>query len=144
MPIYAGISRTSSSPEYDPYDLDIRLKDKLNGSPKNVRDSIKREAIDEVTIKTLNLTNIRKVKLNNKQPQFWDISNFDGNYSYTKIEKKNPLIDHDEMTRTRAALGYNFAPKPKYFEPFKKLIKTNSKWLTFIKDFNFNYRPPGN
>jgi len=141
IPIYAGISRTSSTPEYDPYDLDIKLKDKLRGTSKNVHDSIRRAAIDETTIKTLNLTNIRKIRLNNKRPQFWDISNFDGNYSYTKIERKNPLIDHDEMTRTRGALGYNFAPQPKYIEPFKRLIKTNSKWLSFIKDFNFNYRP---
>ncbi len=141
IPIYAGISRTSSMPEYDPYDLDIKLRDKLRENPKNIQDSIKREAVDEITIKTLTLTNVKKLKLNNKKPRFWDISNFDGNYSYTKIQRKNPLIDHDEMTRTRGALGYNFAPQPKYFEPFKRLIKSNSKWLSFIKDFNFNYRP---
>ena len=29
----------------------------------------------------------------------------------------------------------------KFLEPFKKIIKSNSKWLTFIKDFNFNYKP---
>jgi cell surface protein SprA len=141
IPIYAGVSRTSSTPEYDPYDLDIKLRDKLKDNPKNIRDSIKREAVDETTIKTLTITNVRKLKLNNKKPQLWDISNFDGNYSYTKIERKNPLIDHDEMTRTRGAIGYNFAPQPKFIEPFKKLIKSNSKWLTFIKDFNFNYKP---
>ena len=141
IPVYAGISRTSSTPEYDPYDLDIKLRDKIRDKSKPIRDSIRREAVDETTIKTLTLTNVRKLKLNNKKPQFWDISNFDGNYSYTKIQRKNPLIDHDEVTRTRGALGYNFAPQPKFIEPFKRLIKSNSKWLSFIKDFNFNYRP---
>ena len=29
MPVYASVSKTSSTPEYDPYDLDIKLKDKL-------------------------------------------------------------------------------------------------------------------
>ena len=141
IPVYAGISHTQTTPEYDPYELDIKLKDKLRENPKDVRDSIRREAADATTIKTLTLTNVKKLKLNNKKPQPWDISNIDGNYSYTKIQRRNPLIDHDEMTRTRAAIGYNYAPQPKYFEPFKRLIKSNSKWLSFIKDFNFNYRP---
>ena len=45
------------------------------------------------------------------------------------------------MRRTRGALGYNYAPQPKYLEPFKRLIKSNSKWIALIKDFNFNYVP---
>jgi cell surface protein SprA len=135
VPIYAGVSHTRSLPKYDPYDLDIRLRDKIRGKTRDIQDSIKREAVDEVTIKTFTITNLKKIKLNNKKPQFWDLSNFDGNYSYTNIKRKNPLIDHDEMTRTRGAIGYNFAPQPKYFEPFKRLIKSNSKWFSFIKDF---------
>ena len=141
VPIYAGISHTQSMPEFDPYDLDIKLRDKLKDNPKRVQDSIRREAIDALTIKTFTLTNVKFNKAGNKKPQPWDISNLDANYSYTKIERRNPLIDHDDMTRTRAALGYNYAPQPRYFEPFKRLIKSNSKWLSFIKDFNFNYRP---
>ena len=29
IPIYTGISHNSATPEYDPYDLDIKLKDKM-------------------------------------------------------------------------------------------------------------------
>ena len=29
IPVYAGVSKIASTPEYDPYDLDIKLKDKL-------------------------------------------------------------------------------------------------------------------
>jgi cell surface protein SprA len=141
IPIYTGISHNSATPQYDPYDLDIKLKDKLKASPKDKQDSIKSEAIDETTIKTFTLTNVKKLKLNNKRPRFWDISNFDFNYSYTNIKKRNPLIDYDEVKRTRGAISYNYAPQPKYFEPFKSLIKSNSKWLAFIKDFNLNYAP---
>src|SRR6187431_1902375 len=141
IPIYAGISHNSSTPEFDPYDLDIRLKDKLKASSKDQQDSIKRDAVDETTIKTITLTNVKKLKLNNKKPRFWDISNLDFNYSFTKINRKNPLIDLDEIKRTRGAISYNYAPRPKYFEPFKSLIKSNSKWLSFIKDFNLNYSP---
>ena len=141
IPVYAGVSHTQTTPYYDPYELDIKLKDKLKDNPKEVQDSIRREAIDATTIKTLTLTNVKKLKLNNKKPQPWDISNLDFNYSFTNIRRRNPLIDHDEMKRTRGAIGYNYAPQPKYFEPFKRLIKSNSKWLSFIRDVNFNYRP---
>ena len=46
IPVYASISKTVSSPEYDPYDLDIKLKDKLNGSTANHEDSIRNDAVD--------------------------------------------------------------------------------------------------
>ena len=141
IPVYAGISRTSATPEYDPYELDTRFKDKLKENPKNKRDSIRNEAVDLTTIKTLTLTNVKKNKTGNKKSQPWDISNLDFNYSYTKIQKQNPLIDHDEIRRTRGAIGYNFAPQSKFIEPFKNIVKSKSKWLTFIKDFNFNYKP---
>ena len=142
IPVYAGISKTSSTPEYDPYDLDIKLKDKLNeAASKTIRDSIRREAVDETTIKTLTLTNVRVNRSGSKKPQPWDISNFDLNYSHTRIERHNPLIELDEMRRTRGAIGYNFSPTVRYIEPFKKLIKSKSRWLSFIKDFNFNYKP---
>ncbi len=141
IPVYFGLSHNAATPEYDPYDLDVKLKDKLSGNSKQAKDSIRHDAIDETTIKTLTLTNVKVNKMNNKKPKFWDLSNLDANYSWTKIQKKNPLIDHDDMTRTRAALGYNFAPQPKYVEPLKNVIKSSSKWLTFIKDLNFNYVP---
>ena len=32
IPFYAGISKITSTPQYDPYDLDIKLKDKLNAA----------------------------------------------------------------------------------------------------------------
>ncbi|TAL45024.1 MAG: cell surface protein SprA [Chitinophagaceae bacterium] len=141
IPVYAGINKTSSSPEYDPYDLDVKLKDKLRVANSNAKDSIKKDALDVTTIKTITLTNVKKNRTGNKKPQPWDISNLDLNYSYTKTQKHNPLIESDEVRRTRGAVGYNFALQPKFVEPFKTLVKSKSKWLSFVKDFNFNYKP---
>ncbi len=141
IPLYAGISQTSSTPEYDPYDLDIKLKDKLRTSPAGKKDSIRNEALDVTTIKTINLTNVRKVKTDGKRPKFWSLTNFDFNYSYIQTLSHNPLIERDEMRRTRGAVGYTYSPQAKPFEPFKKLIKSNSRWLALIKDFNISYAP---
>lgn len=141
IPVYAGISKRSSTPEYDPYDLDLVLKEKLRDTDAGKRDSIKNDAQDITTIKTLNFTNVRKLKTDGKKPKIWSISNFDFNYSYIQTTSHNPLIEMDEMRRTRGAIGYTYAPQTKPIEPFKKLIKSRSPWLALIKDFNFNYAP---
>ncbi|HWR33236.1 MAG TPA: cell surface protein SprA [Chitinophagaceae bacterium] len=141
IPVYAGISRTSSTPEYDPYDLDIKLKQKVKDADPKQRDSIRNDAQDITTIKTVNLTNVKKLNTGGKKPKFWSVSNFDFNYSYIQILSHNPLIEKDEIRRTRGAIGYTYMPQVKAFEPFKKLIKSKSAWLSLIKDFNITYLP---
>ena len=141
IPVYAGISQVHKTPEYDPYALDLKLKDVLNEAPANKKDSIRNDAKDITTIKTINLTNVKKLKTDGKQPKIWSVTNFDFNYSYLQTLSHNPLIEMDEIRRTRGALGYSYAPRSKPFEPFKKLIKSRSKWLELIKDINFNYTP---
>jgi len=139
IPFYASYSQTVTNPEYDPYDQDVKFKDKLNAS-KN-KDSIKKISQDFVSITTVNVTNLRKNKMNDSKPHVYDISNFDLSYSYTKTERRNPLIENDELTKHYAGLGYNFAPQPNFIEPFKKLIKYRSRWWGVIKEFNFNLKP---
>ncbi|MCG2614169.1 cell surface protein SprA [Terrimonas sp. NA20] len=141
IPVYAGISRIAMTPEYDPYDLDIKLRDKLDAAPsKEFRDSIKNDAQDITTIKTLNFTNVKKLKVDGKRPKIWSLTNLDFSYSYIHTQQHNPLIENYEMKRERGVIGYNYAPQAKYVEPFK-FIKSKSKWLALVRDFNFNYVP---
>ncbi len=142
IPVYASYTQSTSTPQYDPYDLDIKLKDKLNTSPRSQRDSIRNNAIDFNSVKTLNFTNVRKNKTNGKSPKIYDIENVDVSYSFIKTESHNPLIENNLVTRHRGAIGYNYSPQPKYFEPFKKILgKSKTKWLSLVKDINFNYLP---
>jgi cell surface protein SprA len=142
LPVYAAISKTTSSPQFDPYDLDLKLKDKIDAaSSKQMADSIRRDAVDEVTLKTINFTNVKKIRTSTKPAKIWDISNFDLNYSLTHQQRSNPLIELEDIKTTRAAVGYSFAPQPKFVEPFKGIIKSKSPWLALIRDFNFNYKP---
>ncbi len=142
IPMYAGYSKTTTTPEYDPYDLDLKLNQKIDAaSSKSIADSIRRDAIDETTIKTLNFTSVKKNKTNGKPAQPWDISNIDLNYSFIHQQRTNPIIELEDVKRTRAAIGYNYSPQPKFIEPLKKVFKSNSPWLALIRDFNFNYKP---
>jgi cell surface protein SprA len=141
IPVYASVSQTVGSPEYDPYDLDVKLKDKLDETPANLRDSIRNNAVDVRTIKSVNFTNVKKNNNNGKKAQLWSIENVDVSYSYYKEEQHNPLIEENEIVRHRAGLGYNYTSTPKYVEPLKKMIKAKSPWLGLIRDFNFNPMP---
>ena len=144
IPVFASYSQTVSKPLYDPYDLDIKLKDKLSVSPANKRDSINNAAVDFTSTKTVNFTNVRKNRTGTKKPKIYDIENVDVSYSYINIQAHNPLIENNEITRHRGGLGYNFAPQPKYIEPFKKMklfTKRKKHWFDLIKDFNVNPVP---
>jgi cell surface protein SprA len=141
IPTYASISQLSSTPEYDPFDLDIKLKDKLKNAPTNERDSIKQQAIDATTITTINFTNVKKLNLSGKKPKLWSLENFDFTYSFTKSEHHNELAVEDELKTYKGGLGYNYSASPKPWEPFKKKIKSRSLWFGLIRDFNINPMP---
>src|SRR6185312_3848525 len=41
----------------------------------------------------------------------------------------------------KGGIGYNYTGQPKFVEPFKKMIKSKSKWFDVVKDLNFNITP---
>ncbi len=145
IPVFASYSQAVSTPEYDAYDQDVQLKDKLRDAySSEARDSIKNSAQDFTSTTTINFTNVRKNRTSTKAPKIYDISNFDLSYSYLKIKSHSPLIESNEITRHRYGLGYNFSPQPKYIEPFKKIkffTKRKTHWFDLVKDFNFNLVP---
>ncbi|HEY4107477.1 cell surface protein SprA [Puia sp.] len=141
IPIYAGITQTTSTPEYDPFDLDIKLKDKLSAAPAKEKDSIRKQAVDQTTIQTVNFTNVHKNNTTNKKLKVWSIENVNVSYSYSRSEHHSPLATEDELITHKAILAYNYTHTARYIEPFKKLIKSRSPWLGLVRDFNFNLMP---
>ncbi len=142
IPFYAGISQSFSTPEYDPYQLDVPLKQLLDLMDADGKKEYKRSTQDLVSIKSYNFSNVRIVSSKkDKKPRFYDIGNFNFTYAYIETEKSDPIIESDLEQRYNGALGYNFAPQAKYIEPFKKMIKSKSKWFGLVKDMNFNFLP---
>ncbi|MEP7278467.1 MAG: cell surface protein SprA, partial [Bacteroidota bacterium] len=140
IPMYASYSQTMSTPEYDPYDLDIKLKDKLGAAGSN-KDSIRNDAIELTTLRTINFTNVKKNNTTGKKQKLWSIENVDLSYSYTRQEHHNPLIESDELIVHHGGLGYNYSTTPKFIEPFKNFIWSKNPWFKFLKEFNFSPMP---
>lgn len=143
IPVYASITNSTSAPQWDPFDKDITLKQKIkDASGRSAKDSIRNNAVDFASIKTISFTNVHKNRTNNKKPQLWDIENVDISYTYTKTEAHNPLIEYNNVSKQQGSLGYNFMPQPKFISPFKKLFsKTKTHWFDLIKEFNINPVP---
>jgi len=133
-----ALIKTILTPQYDPYDQDILYKDKRNAPGAN-KDSIRKAAIDETTIKTINFTNVRFGQTPAK-PKLWSISNFDFSYSFTRFEETSPVITQNTINKYRGGFGYTYNSSPKYYEPFKKLSKSK-KQLVFIIQRFFNLNP---
>ncbi|MBK7406751.1 MAG: cell surface protein SprA [Saprospirales bacterium] len=142
VPFYAQVSKTVSTPQFDPYDLDLTLPEKLDNAPINTRDSIRNQAQDIMSIRSINFTNVRKEPAKrDRTPMPWDISNFGVSYSRAVTERRDPIIESDKLTRHQGSLDYGFSRKVTYISPIKKLIKKDIKAIQLLTEFNFNPLP---
>jgi cell surface protein SprA len=140
IPFYAQYSTTIKTPQFDPIDLDLELKDKLERSPtKEIRDSIREQAQDVTTLTVVNFTNVRKQKKSQGKPMPWDINNFSVSYSYSNSKAHNEIIENNQVKQHKGQLNYNYSFPKSTLQPLKNLSK--SKWLKPITELNLNLLP---
>ncbi|MFB9842215.1 cell surface protein SprA [Mucilaginibacter ginsenosidivorans] len=141
IPLYVNVSHQVSTPEYDPAQPDITLKQSLQAATSTKqRDSIQNTAEDYTLRKSINLTNVHKTKTNPSAPNHvWDIENFNATYSYIEYNHHDFTTLSDFEKTYHASLAYNFATQPKYYSPFEKVIKSNL--LSLIRDINIDLIP---
>jgi len=146
LPFYGGITQSVSTPEYDPYQGDIKVSEELNliRSYANADSAAqyKRQIETINTRKGFNFSGVRFMpKLKSKVPRIYDPGNFTFTYSYTELLASDPFTVLNERKTHVGLLAWSFSPKAKEFTPFKKTIKAKTKWLDLFRDFNFNIMP---
>jgi cell surface protein SprA len=140
IPMYFNYSSQLSTPQYDPRNPDIELKNILNQVSKSTRDSIRNYAQDYTLRKGINFTNVRKIKTDpNAKAHLWDIENWSLSYAYTEYDHRDFINQSTIQRNYRGALAYNFNRTAGFINPFGKIIK--NKNLDLIKDFNFSLLP---
>lgn len=140
VPLYYAYSNQTTTPEYDPYDQDVTLKESLGiVSTKAEKDSIKSLAQERTTTKSISLSNV-KVNLQSKTPMPYDPANFSFSYAYSQSEYKDPSTVYDLTKNYKANLSYSYSPLLKTWEPFKN-TKSKSGSAKFAKSLGFNYLP---
>ncbi|MBK9016665.1 MAG: cell surface protein SprA [Saprospiraceae bacterium] len=139
LPFYFQYSSEVRNPQFDPYDLDIELKEKIRLSDNP--DEVRKQAQTATKIKSYNFTNVRWENPNaGGKVMPWSLSNFSFTYGFDETTRRDPIIENDVLTRRRGAIDYGYQRNVKYIEPFKKAIKKD-KYLKFIKEINFNPLP---
>jgi cell surface protein SprA len=140
VPMFIGYNEIHINPKYYPLNPDIELKTKLNSAKSSEeKKKIKDAARDFTSRYSINFTNIHKTRASGAKQHFWDIENFNFTYAYQREYRHNQEVEEFDAKTYHGSVGYNFSPKFKGFQPFKKLIK-GRKW-SLIKDINFNPIP---
>lgn len=140
IPFFFSYGNTLIRPYYNPLNPDTRLQKEIDQTINPERKDIISHASDDYTARrSINFTNVRKTRVGTKRVYPWDIENFSITYIFNETFKRNQTLAYSILQTYRGVLSYtyNFSAKP--IEPFAKVIK--SKYLTLIKDINFNYMP---
>jgi cell surface protein SprA len=147
MPLYLDWNKQIGSPEYNPLDPDVRLKEDLKTYPTaSERDSVRKMTQERKTTTNLTLTNVRKERTGKGalKPHFFDIENFTFSYAYSRERSSDDEIEYYNKDLHRGGFTYAYSPQdPGLFAPF---AKSSSKFINgkngkFIKDFNLYYKP---
>ncbi|XZQ03635.1 cell surface protein SprA [Pedobacter sp. MW01-1-1] len=139
IPMFVNYSKQVSTPQFNPKSPDIELKNALDQSTKEERDSILNFSQDYTIRKGINFTNVHKERTNNDKPvQLWDLENFAVSYAYNQYNHRDFINERTIQNMYRGSLQYNYAKNAKVYTPFSKMKAKN---LNLIKDINFSILP---
>ena len=140
VPLSYSVSKEFTTPEYDPFYLDIKLNDRLNSATrKSQKDSIRNQAVSYKKINSINLIGLKKNRSDDQKEKIYDIENFDFSYSYNQEMQHDYEIESLTRKTARASAQYSYTFNPFVISPFEsiKFISEN-KYLEWLKEFNFN------
>ncbi|WP_367755365.1 cell surface protein SprA [Flavobacterium sp. WC2430] len=143
LPFNYAVGEETITPEYDPFNQDIKLKQLLDNTTDTAeRNNITNRAVDYTKRTSINFIGVRKQRSAEQKQHVYDPENFTFSQSYNKVERHDFEIEDyiDQQVNTSVDYAYSFQPKP--VEPFKKteFMKKSSYWK-LLSDFNFNYLP---
>lgn len=143
IPMYFGFGEIYSRPEFNPIDGDILMTNLLADiSDDRTRDSTVRSAETYTLRRSLNFTNVQKVRqAGTGMAKPWDPSNFTGSFAYSEQYNRTPFIALNSTRTYRGSLAYNFMAQPKNVQPFSKIGLFKSNFFSLLRDFNFYYLP---
>ena len=145
IPLHYDYSLGVSTPEYNPLNPDVKLRDDLaTYDTKQERDSIRHLTNTFVRRQNVNLMNVRKernLESGKLKMHPWDIENLDLSYSYSELIQRDPDLELNNEFIHDGEIGYTFSTNPKNYRPFSKVKWMKSKWLQLIRDINITPMP---
>jgi len=143
LPFNYAIGEETITPEYDPFNQDIKLDQLLEvTSDAAEKDNIKNRAIDYTKRQSINFIGVKKERSAKQKPHIYDPENLTLSHSYNEVNRHNFEIESYRDQQVNSTVDYAFTFQPKPVEPLKKnkFLKKSSYWQ-MLSDFNFNYLP---
>ena len=142
MPVYYSYSQEQVKPKYNPLDTDMLLSDALDAlQTKAEKDSLKALTTTKETQRNLSFSGVKVNIATRNHPMPYDPANFTFNYSRNSTTREGVTTVYEYNRSWKGGLNYSWSPNWKAWEPFKKAIKSKSKWLTLLKEQNLSFAP---
>ena len=138
IPLSYTYSEEITKPKYDSFYDDIELNKVLELSNNN--DSILSQSQILSNSKSFSVLGLSKKK-NNDKSKIYDIENLNFSYSYTENNYKDFELEYSDRKSVRVNANYSYNFKDLTIYPFEKLVSNESKYLNWLKQFNFNPLP---
>jgi cell surface protein SprA len=143
LPFNYAVGEQIITPEYDPFNQDIRLQQLLDVTEnQDKKDNYRNRAIDYTKRKSINFIGVRKDRGEEQKPHFYDPENLTLSYSFNQTDHHDYEIEElvDQQLRTSVDYAFSFQQKP--IEPLKnKKFFNKSAYWKLLSDFNFSYLP---
>jgi len=143
LPFNYAIGEEVITPEYDPFNQDIKLDQLIRETTDpDEKDNIRTRAVDYTKRKSINFIGVRKDRAPEQKPHIYDVENFTFSQSYNQVERHDYEVEDYEDEQSNTAVNYAYTFQPKEVLPFKetKFMKKSDYWK-LLSDFNFNYLP---
>ncbi|MDV6170280.1 cell surface protein SprA [Flavobacterium sp. DG1-102-2] len=143
LPFNYGVGEEIITPEYDPFQQDIKLEQLIDiTTDQNEKDNLRNRAIDYTKRKSINFIGVKKERQPDRKAHIYDPENLTLNYSFNQTEHHDYEVEDLLDQQIRTGVDYNFAFKPKPVEPLKNVgFMKKSQYWKLLSDFNFNYLP---
>ncbi|MHA3789061.1 T9SS outer membrane translocon Sov/SprA [Flavobacterium hauense] len=143
LPFNYGVGEEIITPEYDPFQQDVKLDVMLdNTSDQAEKDNIRERAIDYTKRKSINFIGVKKERAPEQKQHVYDPENLTLNYSFNQTNHHDYEVESLVDQQLRTGVDYTYTFKPKTVEPLKNnAFMKKSQYWKILQDFNFNYLP---
>ncbi len=142
LPMFVSFEQSIITPYYDPRNPDLPLSASLLSMETAEERRDYRLLVEErARRRSLNFTNIRLNRKEGSKPRPLDLSNFALTYAYSDVNSSSWEVADYTLRTYKGAIGYNYAPEVKPFQPFANAKLFRSPYLQLIRDFNISPLP---
>ena len=143
LPFNYAIGEEVITPEYDPFNQDIKLDQLIRETTDPAqKDNIRTRAVDYTKRRSINFIGVKKDRAPEQKPHIYDVENLTFSQSYNEVNRHDYEVESYQDQQSNTAVNYAYTFQPKEVVPFKttKFMKTSEYWKV-LSDFNFNYLP---